>query len=723
MTIRMSLACLILAACLLGQGSERLSLESLAHPTLKQTYVGTPATRLEWLPDGALMQTRREGDKVTLLRVDPITWEAKPLLEADRLLAALLTAGAPETAARAALGRASFIWSADQGALLLFVADDLFFVNVRAAAAKRLGGGKPEEPTFSPDGRQVAYLRGHDLYRVEVATGQETRLTSGGSETVFNGRLDWVYQEEVYGRGSFKAFWWAPDSKRLAYLSLDETKVPVFTLMDDRFQPQKALKTRYPKPGDPNPVARLGIVDLAGHTTWMADPHAGRETLITRVTWDQQGRLTATITDRIQSWIEFRRFEDRASTLLAKEQGGAWVDPEHHGDAPLFLKDGGFLWESNRSGHHHVDRYDAKGILMHAITAGEWDVRKLRGLDETRGLLYFDATERSPICVDTYRIGLDGKGLTRLTERPGTHSVRFNATYTAFLDTWSDIHTPPQQSLHDGSGKLLRLIDANPSEAWHALAQGKVTFQKVPTRDGFPMETMLILPVGFDPARKYPVFQEIYGGPGTPEVRDSWSRSMPWFQFLAQNGIVTWICDNRSASGKGIASAFGIHRNLGAQELQDQLDGLAWLKAQGWADMGRVCIDGWSYGGFMVTYALTHSRAWKLGIAGAPVVDWSLYDSIYTERYMGLPSDNKAGYESSSVLKAAANLSGKLLLLHGTLDDNVHPQNSVMLIDALQKAGHPFQFVLLPGAAHGPRTPEQIWAVYQARWEFLSKNL
>jgi dipeptidyl-peptidase-4 len=724
MPARASLACLILVASLLGQGTGRLTLETLAHPTLKKTFVGTSATQLEWLPDGALLQTLREGEQLTLLQVDPATWASKPLAEPTLLQTALVRAGLPEAEAKAALGRGRYIWNEPHTAFLVEAAEQIFYLDVKAATAIRLIGGSADEPAFSPDGAQVAFLRGNDLYRVEVATAQETRLTTGGGETVFNGRLDWVYQEEIYGRArGSKAFWWSPDSRCLAYLSLDDAQVPVFTLADDRTQPQKLLQARYPKAGDPNPVARLGVVDLMGRTTWMTDPHPKPETLITRVAWDPLGRPVAIITDRVQSWLELHRFEGSAATLLVKEQGGAWVDPEHFGDLPLFFKDGGFLWESNRTGHCHVYRYDARGNLENAITGGVWDVRRLRGLDEAKGLLYFDATERSPIGIDVYRVGLDGKGLTRLTERPGTHAVRFNATHTAFLDTWSDIRTPPQQTLHDGSGKLQRLIDANPSEAWVAVAQGKVSFQKVSTRDGFPMETMLILPVNFDASKKYPVFQEIYGGPGTPEVRDSWSRNMPWYQFLAQNGIVVWVCDNRSASAKGLASAFGIHRNLGAQELQDQLDGLAWLKAQGWADMNRVCLDGWSYGGFMTTYALTHSKAWKLGVAGAPVTDWRLYDSVYTERYMGLPKENPAGYETSSVLKAAQYLSGQLLLFHGTLDDNVHPQNSVMLIDALQKAGHPLQFVLLPGSAHGPRTPEQIWAVYQARWEFIARNL
>jgi len=720
MTPRTLLVSLSLAACLWGQGTERLTLEAIAHPTLKQPYVGAASTRLEWLPDGALMQTKRDGDQTTLLRVDPATWEAKPLLEAEPLKAALVAAGAPEAAVKAALGRAAILWDEGHRAFLLPIGADLFHVDVKTGSTKRLAGGSPDEPTFSPDGTQVAYLRGNDLYRVEVTTAQETRLTTGGSETVFNGRLDWVYQEEVYGRGSYRAFWWSPDSRRIAYLSLDETKVPVFTLMDDRFQPQKALKARYPKPGDPNPIARLGVVDLAGRTTWMDEPYPGQETLIVRVGWDPEGRLLANHQDRVQSWLDLRRYEGSASQVLIHENGRAWQELL---PLPMFLPDGSFLWESERSGHHHVYRYGKDGRLIGAVTAGDWDVKRVHGVDAKGKALYFDATERSPIGLDTYRIGLDGKGRIRLTERPGTHRVRFNPGFSAFLDTWSDIRTPPQQSLHEGSGKLRRLIDANPSDKLKAVALGEVRFQQVKTRDGFPMETMLVLPVGFDPAKKYPVFQYLYAGPASPVVRNGWSRDMLWFQFLAQQGIATWICDNRSASAKGLASAYGIHRDLGAQELRDQLDGHAWLKAQGWADMDRICLDGWSYGGFMVTYALTHSKAWKLGIAGAPVVDWSLYDSIYTERYMGLPADNKAGYASSSVLKAAKDLSGRLLLLHGTLDDNVHPQNTVMLVDALQKAGHPVQLVPLPGSDHSPRAPQHHWARFQAMWDFLSKYL
>jgi len=722
MTFRASLTCLFLVPCLLGQGTERLTLESIAHPTLKKTYVGAPSTRLEWLADGSLMQTRREGDQVALLRLNPTTWESRPLIEAAPLQAALVAAGATEAEARKALGRGSLSWNEGRSAFLISIAETLFHVDVKATTARRIAGGKPDEPAFSPDGTQVAYLRGNDLYRVDVASAKETRLTTGGSETVFNGRLDWVYQEEVYGRGSFRAFWWSPDSKRLAFLSLDETKVPVFTLVDDRTQPQQLVKARYPKAGDPNPTARLGVVDLDGRTAWLEDPYAGQETLIVQVGWDPAGRLLAAHQDRVQSWLDLRRYEGTASTVLIREERKAW---QERLPLPQFLPDGTFLWESERTGHHHVYRYDQGGRLLGAVTGGDWDVKKVHGVDAKGRWLFFDATERSPIGLDAYRIGLDGRGLTRLTEQPGTHRVRFNATRTAFLDTWSDIHTPARLSLHDASGKQVRLIDANPSENLKALKLGAVRFQQVKTRDGFPMETLLVLPVDFDPSKKYPVFQHTYSGPAAPTVRNAWSRDMLWFQFLAQQGIATWICDNRSASAKGLASAYSVHRNLGVQELQDLLDGHAWLKAQGWADMDRICLDGWSYGGFMAAFALTHSKGWKLGIAGAPVVDWSLYDSIYTERYMGLPSDNKVGYEASSVVKAAKDLSGRLLILHGTLDDNVHPQNTVMLVDALQKAGKDFDLRLYPGADHVSAfgKPWQNWDLVRARWDFISRYL
>ncbi len=747
MRLRAALFGFFIPVLLLGQGTGKLTLESLFHPSRKIQYLGSPSTRLAWAPDGSLVQTERRNGKVALLRVDPRTWEKQPLFEADRLLAALKVAGAPEAAASEALDSASLSWNEARSAFVVSIADDLYLVDAVQAQARRLTSapGKEDEPTFSPDGRQVAFLRGNDLYSVDTQTSQETRLTTGGGETVFNGRLDWVYQEEVYGRGSFRAFWWSPDSSRLAYISFDETKVPVYTLADDRNTPQTFLKARYPKAGDPNPIARLGVVDLSGNTSWMADPYDGKETLLVQVGWNPGGELLACFQDRVQTWLELRSYQGTGSKLLIHEQGVAW---QERLPLPRYLKDGAFLWESDRSGFRHLYRYSKDAKLLNAVTSGDWCVEDVFGVDEASKQVYFAATERSFTGLDAYRATLTGKApepqttkgkkkaealarepaMVRLTQAPGTHSVAFSPDFSMFLDSSTDAATPRQQALFDRRGTRLRLIDDNPSPLYKAVQLGTVKFQQVKTRDGFPMETLLVLPPNFDPAKKYPVVQHIYGGPGFPsfrthQVRDALNASMLWYHFLAQQGYVVWICDNRLASGKGAVSAAGSYHQLYVQELQDQMDGLAWLKLQGWADMDRVALEGWSYGGSMTAYSLTHSKGYKVGIAGAPVTDWRLYDSIYTERFMGLPKENAAGYDASSILKAAPSLSGKLLILHGTLDDNVHPQNTVQFIDALQKALKPVDVMLLPGSDHGPVAPHHVWARIKASWDFISENL
>lgn len=727
-----TLLCLLLPALLVGQEKpalEKLTLEALYHPSRKVTYVSRPSARWRWLPNGGLLETRIDAaaGKGSLSVLDAKTFQPKPLLELERLTKALADAGAPEAEIKAALGRGSFTWNHGQTAFVATLQGDLFWVDVAKASARRLTNlpGDEDEATFSPDDSKIAFLRGNDLYLVEVASAQEKALTTGGDANHFHGRLDWVYQEEIYGRGNFKGFWWAPDSTKLAYLDLDETQVPTFTLVDDRTQPQQLSQTRYPKAGDPNPVARLGVVDLAGRTTWMEDPHAGQETLIVKVGWDPKGRLLACLTNRVQTWLELRRYAGTQSTLLVKEDGLAWQESENRA-LPTFLRDGSFLWESDRTGHRHLLRFDSDGGLRGPLTAGSWEVRKLHGVDEKAGIAYFDATERSAIGSDLYRVDLDSAhpnaGLIRLSEAPGTHRISFNSKFTAYLDTVSDAITPPRTAVVGADGIVLRILDEGSAPRYRGLELGKVRFQVVQTRDGFPMETMLVLPSDFDSKKTYPVFHHVYGGPLQPQVANSFGRDTLWFHFLAQQGWVVWVCDNRSASNKGMASAQGIHRKLGQQELEDQLDSLAWLKKQGWADLSRVVLDGWSYGGYLTAYALTHSKAWKAGIAGAPVTDWRFYDSVYTERYMGTPQDNPDGYAAASVLKSAGNLKGSLLLLHGTADDNVHPQNSIQLIDALQKAGHNPELVLLPGATHSPSAPQHVWTQKKAVWDFLQKN-
>jgi len=708
-----------------AQEPGQLSLESLFHPVRKVTYVEPLPARLLWRPDGALVV--EELDRTGGLRLlAPPAWEARPLLSRAQFMAALAGAGLDDAAAGDAW-RGPFLWNPARSAFLVSAGKDFYLVDLAGKAGARRVTAAPdtlEAAAFSPDGTQLAFLRGNDLYVTDLATARETRLTTGGDDDHLNGRLDWLYREEIFPGHGPGAFWWSPDSRRIAFLSLDESQVPSYTLLDDRARHREPISYHYPGAGEANPVARLGVVDLDGRVAWMEDPYPDQETLVVQAGWDPSGRLVANYQDRTQTWLECVRFEDgKARPLVRETSRGWWIDRL---PLPVFLQDG-FLWLSARTGFQHIYRYDAQGRGGAPVTAGPWDVRALQGADEKARRVYFAATQRNPIGLDAFAADLDGaapnQNLARLTDRPGTHSVVHNAAFTASVDRFSAIDTPPQQLILGAEGRVLAQEESRTSPAFKALKRGRVSFQQVMTRDGVALETMLVLPPGFDPARKYPVFHFVYGGPGAPAVRNAFDPDMLWYQFLAQHGIVTWICDNRSASAKGAASAQGVYRRLGAQELQDQLDGLAWLKAQGWADMGRIALCGYSYGGFLAGYALTHSKAWKLGIMAAPVVDWHLYDSVYTERFMGLPEDNPDGYAASSLLKAAADLSGKLLLIHGTLDENVHPQQTIQFLDALQKAGHTAPLILLPGAGHRPRAPQHLWAMYQSIWDFIDKNL
>jgi dipeptidyl-peptidase-4 len=387
------------------------------------------------------------------------------------------------------------------------------------------------------------------------------------------------------------------------------------------------------------------------------------------------------------------------------------------------LQDGGFLWESDRSGFHHLYRYNANYELVNAVTQGEWDVRTVLGFDEASQTVYFTASERNPIGNDHYRVAFDGTQLKRLSDASGSHRITWNKNWTHYVDAWSSYTQTPKQALFDASGKMIRVIDdVGQSEPYKKVQLATFKREQIKTRDGFVMEAALYLPPSFDPKKKYPVFQHTYGGPMAPQVVDRWNNAL-WYHFLAQQGYVVFIVDNRSASNKGIRSAWPIHKKLGQLELQDMLDGIEWLRSQGWADMDRIALEGWSYGGYMTSYAMTHSTAWKVGFVGAPVTDYRLYDTIYTERYMGMPQTNAQGYDAGSVLKAVKNLHGKILIMHGTMDDNVHPQNSIMLINELIANQKEYALQLYPGHDHGVRGDAVNWSRHKAMWDFLKTHL
>ncbi|MGQ9897007.1 MAG: DPP IV N-terminal domain-containing protein [Acidobacteriota bacterium] len=737
-----SVLCLATKGGTADNATKRLTLEVLFDPVRRVNFSGN-LPRLVWLPGGEKylsFETNAQTQQYEVIRVNALTNQRTPFHDPARMQAVLEAAGMEADDSRSAAGLRAAVFDATFRRALLSADNDLYLYDFTTDRAQRLTtspGKAEEEYDFSPDGWHVSFVRDNDLYLLDltVTPPAERRLTQDGATSVFNGILDWVYEEEVYGRGKRRGYWWNASGTLLAYLRLDDTAVPLHVLTDDASFRQRVEQTHYPQAGDPNPLVSLHVVTCEGETSEVdLQAYPAEDRIVTRVGWhpQQADRLLFEVQNRRQTRLDLNvttvlMLESRLprpsvpQQLLREESATAWVEVV---ELPTFLPDGSFLWQSDQTGFRHLYHHTADGKRLRAVTQGDWDVRELYGV--ANGMVYFAAAAHSPIANHLYRIKLDGTGLTRLSQTEGTHAADFNATYTAYFDVSSTASVPPQITLHRADGKLVRTV-ANNAEARNlAVEYGlmRPDFQQVKTRDGFIMEAMLLRPPDFDPQKKYPVWCYAYSGPGAQSVVDRWGgQRLLWHQLLAQRGCLVWICDNRSASGKGMRSMAPIYGRLGELELRDLEDGVAYLKTLPYVDGNRIGLWGWSYGGYMTAYALTHSTVFKCGIAGAPVTDWRNYDSIYTERYMKLPQDNPEGYERSSVVAAAKQLHGPLLLIHGLMDDNVHPRNSVQLIDALHKADRPFEFLPYPQSRHGVVTPYRVKHLYGRMLAFIEKYL
>ena len=728
------LACLCLAVAALApataaQAPGELTIDAIYHPEQRVDFSGAPATNLRWIDENRYLQMRRAGRGVEWIAVDAASGQTSPLFDASRMEEALaeLPGVSRERAADTARS-GDLTFNPSRTGALVTIDDDLYFYDFGSGRAARLttATGAEEEATFSPNGRTVAFVRGNNLHTIDLGGRGERALTTDGSSALLNGKLDWLYQEEIYGRGRFRGYWWSPDSTRLAFLQLDERPVPEYTVPDDIPYRQNVEVTDYPKAGDPNPLVKLGVVPASGGAVTWADPreYVPADMLIVDVDWAPNNRgVVYQVQDREQKWLDLNVADPAsgASRRLFRETTRAWVN--NHG-SPTWLKDGSFLWFSERSGFKHLYHYGADGTLQKQITDGRWEVRSLYGVDEAKGSVYFDAGARRHIDTDIFRVGLDGAGLSRLSATDGTHRAIFNPSFSQYLDVWSDAVTPTQVRLHRADGSEIRTIDANPVEALSKYSLSKPEFVEVTARDGFVMDAMLIKPPHFDPSRRYPVYQLTYAGPTSAYVRNQWGgTTYMYHQLLAQHGVIVWVLDNRSAGGKGAEAQWPIYGKLGEMELRDLEDGITWLKAQAYVDASRIALHGWSYGGFMTAYALTHSTSWASGIVGAPVTDWRNYDSVYTERYMKTPRNNPGGYRDTAPRFAAANLRGQMLLIHGGIDDNVHRQNSEQFAYELQRLGKPFEMMIYPRQRHGFTDPRLNHHLRQLMFDFVLRTV
>lgn len=592
-------------------------------------------------------------------------------------------------------------------------------------AVSRLTDDPEEErdATVSPDGRAVAYVKSGDLRVLDLRDRREKRLTRGGNDDILIGRFDWVYEEEFSIRTGFA---WSPDSKHIAYWELDTTGEPRFPITD--FVPVRNTVEwiRYPKAGDCNARVRVGVVPAKGGRTVWADLGPEPDIYVPRVHWLPDGRtLAIQRLNRRQNRLDLMFMDvrkGRTRTVLTETDSAGWVDCN---DMVRFLPDGRFIWASERSDRMHLLLFGPDGSLIRPLTSGDWDVTGLAGVSDADGWVYYESTEKSVRERHLYRVPLSGGRREQLTAEPGTHRADLSPDCGAFLDSFSNARTPTRAVLRRSDGSEIRVLrsGALPDAAeFDLVAPDFFTFR---TRDGLDLDAMLFKPSDFDSTRRYPVLVQTYGGPASQTVSDSWRNGMGdgWSQIMLRHGVLVFALDNRGTFGHGNRFMNLVNGNMGLGVL-DQIEAANWLRSLSFVDSNRVGIWGWSGGGWMTCLALTRGAGvFRAGAAVAPVTDLRNYDTIWTERYMGLPADNPAGYDESSPMRWIDGYRGGLLLVHGTSDDNVHGSNTLQLAHALQNGRKPFSLMLYPRKAHGLSGNDTRVHLYNGLTDFFLRSL
>jgi dipeptidyl-peptidase-4 len=589
--------------------------------------------------------------------------------------------------------------------LLYTSGKDLYYLNTATKEVKRLtqSAAEKKNPTLSPDGKYVAFTRENNLCTVELATGKESQYTTDGGDLIYNGWASWLYYEEILGRQSrYRAFWWSPDSKKILFFRFDDSLVPMFPLYNSEGQHGSLEKTRYPKVGDPNPEVKVGFVSAGepGNILW-ADFDEKNDQYFGPPFWTPDGKQAfVQWMSRGQDTLLIYGVDPATGRKkpLYQEIQPSWV--EFFGEIRFLKKTPGFIVKSDRDGWAHLYAYDMNGKLTSRLTQGNWTVADIAAVDEKAGAVYFTAHKEASTRTDLYRVEFNGSGLTRLTSGPYTQSVTMSPGGTYFTSRYSNASTPARLALYDSRGKLVRELGESKTKVFDDYKLAKTDMISIRTPDGYDLPASIMMPTDFDPNKKYPVIIGVYGGPLSPTVSDSWRGLSS--QWLAMEGVIQLSIDHRGSGHFGKQGASLMHRNLGKWEMNDYIEAAKWLRAKPYVDSTKICITGGSYGGYVTCMALTYGAAYFThGIASFSVTDWQLYDSHYTERYMDSRTDNPDGYAFGSVMTHADKYKGLLRIVHGTMDDNVHMQNSIQLADKLEELGKHFEFMLYPGGRHG----------------------
>lgn len=606
------------------------------------------------------------------------------------------------------------------------VLNRIFVYDIKTGKVKLFDTGSVLHATFSPDGSKVAYVRNNNLYYKDITTDETVDVTKDGEwNKIINGNCDWVYEEEF---GFTRAFEWSPDGSYIAYYRFDETKVPEYTLPKYNGLYPENYTYKYPKAGEANSVIEIKVYDVKTKKTVNAD--LGRETdqYIPRIKWtNSNSGLCIYRLNRLQNKLELllTNATDGKSEVIYDEDNKYYIEIS---DNISFLPDGSsFIFSSEQDGYRHLYRYDWKSKKSVKLTEGNYDIERIVNVDEKNKLVYYTAAENSPLERKLYSVDWNGGKKKLLTPEDGTHAITEIAGNNFFLDRYSALTSVPVYYLRNASGKIIRTLEDNKAlkDKIAEYDMGNISFTKVTLPDGRDFNGWIITPPKFDAHKKYPVLMYQYSGPGSQEVGDRFPLgNYFWHQMMAQKGYIVFCGDGTGTGYRGEEFKKKTYLQMGKYEGEDQIFMANYLASQPYVDKDRIGIWGWSYGGFISsTCILKGNDVFKMAIAVAPVTNWRYYDNIYTERYMRTPKENMTGYDDNAPEKMADKLKGKLLLIHGTADDNVHFQNSVMLTDALIKANKQFDSEYYPNKAHGISGGNTRRQLYTKMTDFILSNL
>ena len=732
--------------------AQGLSIERLfAAPDLSGSSLRSP----RFSPDGRLVAflqgKETDKDRLDIWAYDLRRNQRFLLVDSNDLAADEGTLSPEEEARRerartAALrGIVDYEFSPDSRQILIPLAGDLYLYSLAAGAAQADASVKPRarvrqltqtdaaetDARFSPQGRFVSFVREQNLYLIDLQTGTEHAVTREGGGTLSFGMAEFIAQEEM---DRSTGYWWSPDEKSIAYTRVDESGVDELERFEIFADSVQVVKQRYPAAGRPNAAVTLYLSQIDAVTRSGASglpqgqelsAGASQDGYLARVDWFPDARhLAVQWQSRDQKYLVLRRVDtlDGSARDLIEERSDSWV--ELH-DELTFLKDGRFIWASSRSGYKHLYLYDFEGGLLRPITAGSWMVvgdsreRAIEAVDERSGWVYFTANRATPIERHLYAASLEGgtgtdaaaieRGIRQLSTEAGWHSVTMSKDGRSWLDQFSTPTQPPSLTLRDTRSR--RSVELVPNTLDHSHPYAPFTaahvsseFGTLQAADGQLMHYELLKPANFDPTRRYPVIVDVYGGPGAQRVRRAWGGAPAGLfrQILAQRGFIVFTLDNRGSGFRGRQFESALYLRMGSIEVEDQVLGVQFLRSQSWVDAERIGVFGWSYGGYMSLMSMVRApEFFAVGVAGAPVTDWRLYDTHYTERYMGTPESNPQGYSEGMVMTHAPALAGPLLIMHGMADDNVLFSHATALFKQLQDLGKPFSAMPYPGSKHG----------------------